>query len=112
MVLLPEHPFLIVGTDLYEVKGRLYPVLVDYFSRYLEIARLPNIKTASVIGSLKNIFARQSIILITSNNDNCQLILKISAKPGILCTSPTDHTFYMQMERGKSAVQTDKCTQQ
>lgn len=50
LVILPEQPFLILGTDLYEVKGRLYPVLVDYFSRYLQIARVPNIKQLVLLG--------------------------------------------------------------
>lgn len=52
---LLEHPFQMVGADLCEVKCRSYLILLDHFSRYLEIAWLTNINIASVIGSLKNI---------------------------------------------------------
>ena len=36
----PEQPWQIVGTDLYHLKGRTYLIVVDYFSRYIEVALL------------------------------------------------------------------------
>lgn len=59
---LPVRPFQMVGADFCELKGRLYLILLDCFSRYLEIACLPNINMVSVIGSLKN-----DMVFLTDN---------------------------------------------
>ena len=66
---LPERPFQMVGTDICEVKGQQYLVLIDYFSRYIEIAHLPNVTSATVIARLKNIFAHHGIpeTVVTDN---------------------------------------------
>ena len=37
---LPEYPWQIVGTDLFELKGKNYLLTVDYFSRYPEVHEL------------------------------------------------------------------------
>ena len=67
---LPERPFQEVSTDLFEFKKQHYVVLVDAYSRYIEIANLRQQTTSeSVIKSLKNIFARHGIPeLVFSDN--------------------------------------------
>lgn len=62
--LLSEQRFQMFGTCLCEAKDRFYLILMNYFSRYLEIPWLPNINKAGIIGNLKNIFAWQGIPLI------------------------------------------------
>lgn len=37
---LPELPWQKVGTDLFEWRKNAYLLVIDYFSRYIEIARL------------------------------------------------------------------------
>ena len=37
---IPELPWQKVGTDLFEWKGKTYLIIVDYFSRFIEIAKL------------------------------------------------------------------------
>ena len=37
---LPEYPWQVVGTDLFEVDGVHYLLIVDYFSRYPEVIQL------------------------------------------------------------------------
>ena len=66
---LPDRPFQKCAADLFELKGQPYLVLVDYFSRYIEIAHLKNITSGEVIGRLKNFFAHHGIpeLLITDN---------------------------------------------
>ena len=56
---------------------------MDYFSRYLEIAHLSNIRSEQVIGKLKNIFARWGVpeVLVSDNgtqftSQNFQLFAK------------------------------------
>ncbi|XP_012934702.1 uncharacterized protein K02A2.6 [Aplysia californica] len=66
---LPEWPFQMVGADLCNYKGHDYLVLVDYFSRYLEAAYMPDTTSETVVYKLKNIFARFGIpeLLVTNN---------------------------------------------
>ena len=58
---LPEYPWEVVGTDLFELQGRQYLVVVDYFSRYPEVAKLTSTTASSVIAILKACFARHGI---------------------------------------------------
>ena len=39
----PERPWQIVGTDLFHLKGNTYILVVDYFSRYVEVALLMSV---------------------------------------------------------------------
>ena len=66
---LPELPFQKVGTDLFEWEKRTYLLLVDYYSRYIEIALLKGTTATEVIAHMKSIFARHGIPeLIVSDN--------------------------------------------
>lgn len=56
-----EKPWEKVGTDLFQIKGRNYMVLVDYLTNYIEVDYLPNITTQNVISKLKSHFARYGI---------------------------------------------------
>lgn len=58
---LPELPWQKVAMDLFEWKKRTYLLVVDYFSRYIEIARLEQLTAAEVIRHCKSIFARHGI---------------------------------------------------
>ena len=58
---LPDYPWQMVGSDLFEMSGEHYLLVVDYFSRFPEIAKLTSTTSAAVITSLKSIFARHGI---------------------------------------------------
>ena len=47
-----------VGTDLFQIKGRDYLILVDYFSNFIEVDYLPNPNATTVISKLKSHFSR------------------------------------------------------
>ena len=55
---LPSGPFEKLGTDLFEYNGKKYLVVVDYYSRYIEICELSRTTSPFVIGKLKGIMAR------------------------------------------------------
>ena len=38
--LLPEYSWQMIGSDLFEVNGSQYLLIVDYFSRFPEIVRM------------------------------------------------------------------------
>ena len=64
------QPFAKVGADLFQFGGKDYLIVVDYYSKYPEIALLENKSAPSVILHLKSIFARHGIPeeLIADNN--------------------------------------------
>ena len=54
---LPDYPWQVVGTDLFEFKGANYLLVVDYFSRYPEVANLTSTTSRSIIEELNLTFA-------------------------------------------------------
>ena len=59
--LVPDRPWAKVDTDLFTLSGRDYLVTVDYFSNFYEIDFLADTLSETVIGKLKNHFARHGI---------------------------------------------------
>ena len=57
----PKHPWEKVGSDLFELNGSTYLLVVDYFSRFIEIQKLLSINSRSVILALKAIFSRHGV---------------------------------------------------
>ncbi|KAI2647439.1 Transposon Tf2-9 polyprotein [Labeo rohita] len=66
---LPARPWQQVAADIFQWEGGHYLVVVDYFSRYIEVANLPKLVTATTVERLKVIFARFGIpeTLLTDN---------------------------------------------
>ena len=58
---LPSLPWQKVGTDLFEWERNTYLLIVDYYSRWIEIAKLTGLTANSVINHTKSIFARYGI---------------------------------------------------
>ena len=58
---LPDCPWQVVGTDLFEIKGTHYLIIVDYFSCYPEAKKLTSTTSSSVITALKSIFSRHGL---------------------------------------------------
>ena len=67
--MLPEHPWQRIAADLFEWKQTSYLLVVDYYSRFIEIAKLTKTSAEEVIHHFKSIFARHgiSVELITDN---------------------------------------------
>lgn len=58
---LPDYPWQLIGTDLFELDKCQYLLVVDYFSRYPEVIKLNSTTSSQVIAVLKTIFARHGI---------------------------------------------------
>ena len=50
-----------MATDLFQWNRSDYVVVVDYYSRFFEVARLENTRSSTVITHMKSIFARHGI---------------------------------------------------
>ena len=66
---LPDLPFQKVATDLFEWNNKPYLLVVDYYSRFVEIAKLSG-STATVITHTKSIFAQHGIqeVVVSDNS--------------------------------------------
>ena len=58
---LPDLPWQIVAMDLFEHSNKHYIIIVDYFSRYIELIELRSQTAESVINAIKSVFARHGI---------------------------------------------------
>ena len=69
---VPLGPWKRVGIDLFNIERKNYIVVMDYFSKYIEIMHIHSQTTALVIAKLKSIFARWGIPdCIISDNGPC-----------------------------------------
>jgi len=59
---LPDYPWQNVTTDLFELDNEHYLIVVDYYSRYFELERIPTTTSSAVINKMKTIFAWHGIL--------------------------------------------------
>ena len=58
---LPDRPRQKLAADLFELKGQTFLLVVDYFSRYVEVAKLTRTTSPDIVVHLKSMFARHGI---------------------------------------------------
>ena len=51
---MPLRPWQMVGSDLFELNGSNYLLVVDYLSAVVEIPKLNNTSSASIVNNLKS----------------------------------------------------------
>ena len=66
---LPQYPWQKVATDLFELNKQNYVLVINYYSRYIEVARLERTTSTAVINHMKSIFAHHGLpeIVISDN---------------------------------------------
>lgn len=69
---VPDYPWQVVGSDLFELKGTHYLLVVDYLSRYPEVAKLPSTTSTAVISAIKSIFSRHGIPEVVRSDNGPQ----------------------------------------
>ena len=58
---LTDYPCQKVSSDLFQLKGKMYLLVADYFSWFPEVIQLSTTTSSSVIQAMKAIFARHGI---------------------------------------------------
>ena len=69
--------------DLFQLKGKSYLLVVNYFSKYMEIQALSSTTLANVVAALKAIFSRHGIPANLVSDNSPQYItedMKVFAK--------------------------------
>ena len=57
----PSRPWERLAMDLFELHGKVYLIVIDYYSRWIESKRLDNLSSESVVYVLKEVFASHDI---------------------------------------------------
>ena len=78
---VPPHPWHTVGSDLFYLERIDFLVIVDYFSKYLIIRKIPNSTSSAVIKELGMIFSEFGKPLVFRSD---QLTLLLESRIQIL----------------------------
>lgn len=108
----PDRPWQILGTDLLQFKGQTYLLVIDYYSRYPELALLGNSDFSSrkVILHLKSMFSRHGIpqMVLSDNGPQyaCGEFASFAAEYGFshVTSSPHYHRANGAAERGVQTI--------
>ncbi|XP_053389029.1 uncharacterized protein K02A2.6-like [Mercenaria mercenaria] len=57
----PDRCWSKLGSDLFHWRGCTYLLVIDYYSRYIEIAKLSSLSSATVVAHLKSILSRHGL---------------------------------------------------
>ena len=77
---LPQLPWQKVAVDLFELKNSTYLLMIDYYSRYVEMARLIRATAEDVVNHMKSIFARHGIPEQVMSDNGLQFTAAVYAK--------------------------------
>lgn len=69
---LPQQAWHKVATDLFQIGKDQFLVVVDFYSRYPEYAKLENTSSKTVINNMKSIFARHGIPRVVCSDNGPQ----------------------------------------
>jgi hypothetical protein len=66
---IPDGPWKKVGMDLFYLKSAWYLLLVDYYSKFLEVQKMESITSEFIIVAMKQIFGRHGIpeVVVSDN---------------------------------------------
>src|SRR5262249_5209879 len=58
---VPFGPWQAVAVDFFEYTGKTFLLVVDYFSKYIEVSKVQTVNAIQTMNALKSIFARHGI---------------------------------------------------
>ena len=69
---IPSAPWIKVGVDLFSLFGENYIIIVDYYSKYVDVSHLRNETAACVINNTKKTFSRYGIPKLVFSDNGSQ----------------------------------------
>jgi transposase InsO family protein len=107
----PDLPFMEVGTDIFELDSKHYILIVDYYSKFIEVDELPDMSSKATITALKSQFCRHGIPQVVRSDNGPQYssseFRKFCLEFGISHRTSSPHTPHSNGAAEK-AVQTVK----
>ena len=70
---VPDGPWETLGVDIFYYQGSEFLLIIDYFSKYVEVAKLRDMSSSSVISVLKSQFARHGVPYVMYSDPGTQL---------------------------------------
>ena len=105
----PSRPWERITTDLFELIGKVFLIVTDYYSRWFEIKGLRNETSQVVIQALKELFAINTIpdLIISDNRPQCSADSFLNSPPNMdLYTSQVHQDTRKRMAKlSKQSVQ-------
>ena len=107
---IPDGPFVKVAMDIMSFKGRDYLVVVDYYSKFPELALLKNKTSECVIAHVKSISARHGIPeeIVADNQPFGSYAFRQFAKSWSIKVTTSSPTYAQSNGQAERAVQTLK----
>ena len=105
------QPWPKVAADLYEFDNRVLLVVSDYYSNFIEVARLSSLTSRAVIKELKAVFARYGVpdTLVTDNGSQFSSAeFAVFAKRWMFKHKTSSPTYPQSNGKAEKAVQTVK----
>ena len=97
----PKHPWEEIATDLFHWSDHDYLIIVDYFSRYIELCKLDDTSSKSIVTHTKSVLARHGIPMVIRSDNGHSTQLKstnVSPKNGVSSTRPPVPTTHRLMD--------------
>ena len=74
---LPDYPWQKVGMDLFELKGHTYLIIIDNYSRWIEVSPLQKTNSGNIVNNCKSVFSRNGIPELLISDNGLQFISKV-----------------------------------
>eukprot|EP00731_Ephydatia_muelleri_P033110 Em0025g66a len=68
----PKHPWEEIATDLFHWSDHDYLIIVDYFSRYIEVCKLEDTSSTSIITHTTSVLAQHGIPMVIRSDNGTQ----------------------------------------
>ena len=109
---VPERPWQKVGSDLFELNGSPYLLVVDYLLAFVEISKLSSTTSACIVNHMTSMFARHGVteVVVTDNGPQyaSDTFRRFAAARGFLYTTSSPR-FPQSNGEAERAVKTLKC---
>ena len=74
---LPDYSWQKSGMHLFKLKGHTYLIIIDNYSRWIEVSSLQKTTSGSIVNNCKSVFSRNGILELVISDNGPQFISKV-----------------------------------